>query len=146
MHVSECYLLGLVQEHAVRLSVARGEDDLTVVTAIWQAPGPLALQLVLNLTAQAAITFCKTFPAASVCWCMAGTMLIWDNRQDMTSTLKGKIVMKSSSLCLLLGICLRLVHDALSAQGGCPLVVGRHIVPVREEHVLCPAQLLHPAS
>lgn len=55
---------------------------------------------------------------------------------------EGKVVMESSSLCLLLGICLRLVHDALSAQGRRPLVVGRHIIPVRQEHVLCPAQLL----
>jgi hypothetical protein len=71
---------------------------------------------------------------------------MWDNRQDMTSSLKGKVVMSSSSLCLLLGVCLRLVHDALSAQGGRPLVVGGHVIPVRQEHVLGPAQLLHPAS
>jgi hypothetical protein len=74
MHVTEYYLLGLVQEYAVRLSVARGEDDLAVVTAIWQAPGPLALQLVLHLTAKAAITFRMTLPAASVCWCSCGTI------------------------------------------------------------------------
>jgi hypothetical protein len=102
MHAPEYYLLGLVQEYAVRLSVARGEDDLAVVTAIWQAPGPLALQLVLNLTAQAAITFCMTLLAARVCWCMAGMMLIWDNMKDMTSSLRARLSWKAahSVFCL----------------------------------------------
>ena len=48
---SLAYLLGLVQQNAVRLSMAGGEDDLAVLRAIRQAPGALALQLMLHLTA-----------------------------------------------------------------------------------------------
>ena len=58
------HLLGLAQEHAVGVRVARREDDLAVLTAIWQTPGPLALDLMLNLTAQAATPICLTLPPA----------------------------------------------------------------------------------
>ena len=50
------HLLGLVEEYAMCLRVARSEDNIQVLTAVWQTPGPLALQLMLYLTAQSAIT------------------------------------------------------------------------------------------
>jgi len=49
---------------------------------------------------------------------------------------------KSDSLCLLLGIGLALMQDALSPQSCSPLVVRSNIVPVRQEDVLCSSQLL----
>ena len=45
------HLLGSVKEHTVGFSVAGCVYDLTVITAIWQAPGALAFQLVLYLAA-----------------------------------------------------------------------------------------------
>ena len=60
MQAPERYLLGLVEENAMRLRVARSEDDLQVLTAIRQTPGPLALQLMLYLTAQSAIAMYPT--------------------------------------------------------------------------------------
>ena len=62
MQAPEHHLLGLVEEYAMRLRVARSKNDFQVLTAIWQTPGPLALQLMLYLTAQSAIT---VYPAVS---------------------------------------------------------------------------------
>ena len=82
MQGPESYLLGLVQEHTVGLRVARGEDNLAVLTAIWQAPGPLALKLTLHLTAPAAVTVSFTLSAEFPIICgrriyMGGPHLSW---------------------------------------------------------------------
>ena len=47
------------------LCMARGEDDLAILAAIWQPPGTLALDLMLNLTAPAAIALSLGISAAS---------------------------------------------------------------------------------
>ena len=64
----------------------------------------------------------------------------------MAASVKGPAVMGRGSLCPLLDIGLGLVHYALSAQGRGPLVVGPHVILVRQEHVLHPAHFLHHAS
>ena len=84
MQAPKHHLLALVEKYAMRLRVARSEDDLQVLRAIWQTPGPLALQLMLYLTAQATITMYAALFTASSLWAMAGLMLIWNIRQGMT--------------------------------------------------------------